>query len=119
MISGWCRVFEQQTDPRTVAAGLARPIEWVETGVIPKAQLCNIQYEDLIYDPIATVKQVYEFYGLTLSGAAEQEIVKYMQAHPRDVRPAHKYALGEDKEIAEERKALKRYQDYFSVPNEN
>ena len=111
-------VYEQITEPAAVAAALSRPIDWLETGVIPKRQLCSIQYADLMEDPIATVGRIYEWYGLDFSAAARRAVVGYLEAHPRSERPAHRYATGHLDQIRAERSAVRRYQDYFSVPDE-
>ncbi len=110
--------FDFQTDPQLLARSLIRPIEFLESGLIPKDQLCNIQYLDLVKDPLATVGSVYEFFGMEFSGAARAAISDYLTANPRTARPPHSYAASAEQVTAADRAALKQYQDYFRVPSE-
>jgi hypothetical protein len=42
----------------------------------------------------------------------------YVEAHPRDARPAHKLNLGSDEMNSRDRIAFRRYQEYFAIPYE-
>ncbi|MET0547491.1 MAG: sulfotransferase [Caulobacterales bacterium] len=110
--------YESITNPALAAAMLTRPIDFIEGGLIPPGRLCNIQYEDLMADPVGAVRQIYEFYSMDFTPAAEAAIEKYVREHPRSSRPPHVYSHGDDSQISAERRAFKPYQDYFRVPNE-
>ena len=68
---------------QATAASLCQPIDLIEAGVIPAAQLHNLQYEDLIGDPVATVAAAYAHFGLTLGEPARTAIAAHLAAHPR------------------------------------
>jgi hypothetical protein len=67
---------------------------------------------------MATVEALYRHFGLPLSEAGRRGIQRYLNEHPRDARPAHKFAIGSADSVANARQAFKRYQDYFKIPSE-
>lgn len=97
---------------------MATPIDWLESGVLPKERLCNVQYQDFMQDPIGLAKSIYDYFEIELPEASLKAMQEYMEANPRHKRPQHKYEVGEKEAIALERKAYARYQAYFNVPNE-
>jgi hypothetical protein len=110
--------YEQITDPVMTAAMLSRPIDWLESGTIPRRQFLSVQYPDLIRNSVGTVERIYEYFDAPLTPQTRQSFADYVRDHPRTKRPPHRYSLGTDEQIREERAAFKRYQDYFAVPNE-
>lgn len=111
-------MFDAITDPQATAASLCHPIDLIEAGAIPAAQLHNLQYEDLIGDPVATLAAAYAQFGLTLGGPSRTEIAAHLAAHPRDSRPPHRYQDGDPARIDDERTMFARYERYFRVPRE-
>lgn len=110
--------YEHITEPELTAETVTRPIDWIESGAIPRDQLYNVLYDELMYDPVAVVSSIYDYYGLPFTDETRQAIVDHVKAHPRTRRPAHRYALGADEQVREEREAFRRYQKYFNVPDE-
>lgn len=110
--------YEQYTDPNRASATLTRVTAQVRDGVIPKDRLCNVAYADIVSDPLKVVQQVYDFFGLPFSEVSRRNIQKYVDENPREARPAHRYAVGTDEMISNERKLFKAYTDYFDVPEE-
>jgi hypothetical protein len=125
-ILGWIRsnkpqmrgAYEQVTDPELMAAQLSAPIDLIEQGLLPRAQLCNVQYQEFMRDPVAVAEQVYRFMGRTMTHAGRAAMSRYMSERPREARPKAKIDLGTSEQISAERRAFQRYQDYFNVPNE-
>ena len=124
-ILGWIRsdrVFvsgasEQILDESITAAMLTQPIEWLERGVIPRAQLGNVQYLELTERPLETIEAVYAHFGLTLSAAARASMAAYLEANPRVKRPSHKYR--EQREQSGQAASLfDAYRRYFNVQRE-
>ncbi len=111
-------MFDAITDPHATAASLSAPIDLIESGLIAPGQLCNLQYEDLIAEPVETVAKAYEFFGLELGAPARAVIAAHLAAHPRHSRPAHRYDDGDTARIDEERAMFRRYEEYFRVPRE-
>jgi hypothetical protein len=109
--------FEAVSNPAVCAEVLSRPIDWIESGVLPEKQLCNIQYDDFIADPLGTVEDIYNYFGQEFSAAARAAMQAHIEQHPRSERPAHRYDTGDSEIVAAERLAFKRYQDFFKIPN--
>ncbi|MCY4426755.1 MAG: sulfotransferase [Halieaceae bacterium] len=106
------------TNPEISAFNLCRPIELLESGVLPESQLYNLQYLDLVADPVQAVLNIYHYFDVTAEAESGQALREYMQANPRNKHSAHSYVLGDSENIAMERQAYQKYQQYFSVQNE-
>jgi hypothetical protein len=108
----------QFTNPDLSAGMMAQPIGWLESGVLPKDRLCNVQYRDFISDPMAAIAAIYDTFGLELTDDARAGMEQRWTALAREKRPAHTYDLGSAEEISLEREAFRPYQEYFAVPEE-
>lgn len=97
---------------------MSEPIELLESGRLPREQLCNIQFHEFISDPMAAVRTIYDYFSIELTKSASEAIQAYIAQNPRARRPAHHYATGAEELVDDERKAYARYQQYFNVPNE-
>lgn len=101
-----------------VSAGLLEiPIDQLETGVLPREQLFNMQFHEFIDDPMSSVAALYEYFDLGLSDTSRQAMEQYLRDNPRSSRPRHQYPVIHDN-LEMERRAYARYQAYFNVPNE-
>jgi hypothetical protein len=110
--------FEFVLDPELAAQRYNGFIDKLEAGIVPKAQLYSLQYNDLVRDPIGSVESLYRYFGIEFTDAARAAMTAYMAANPRDARPAHKVERGSEAVIAKERQAFRRYQAYFGVASE-
>jgi hypothetical protein len=99
------------------AAALGRPIDLMEQGRIPKAQIYNAIFREFTADPVSAVEKIYGHFGMEISAAGRTAMGAYMLAHPREKR-GHVYHTGGDELISHDRQVLRRYQEYFKVPNE-
>lgn len=111
-------MFDAITDPVATAASLSAPIDLIKAGVIPTAQLHNLQYEELINNPDTIIATAYAHFGLTLGQPARAAITAHLAAHPRSSRPPHRYDDGGATRVDEERAMFARYESYFRVPRE-
>jgi hypothetical protein len=105
-------------DPDIVAARFGAVIDKIESGAVPKARLFNLLYGDLIGDPLATIEALYRHFGVAFTDEARQAMTTYIEHNPRDARASHRVGAGSDEDIAYERRAFRRYQDYFGIPTE-
>jgi Sulfotransferase family len=125
-ILGWIRSdqphkrgsFDAVTDPELMATQLCVPIDLIAQGVIPPERLCNVQYQDFMEDPFAVAKRIYEYVGRPMTEQAEASMRRYMAENPRTARPRPKIDIGSHELVEAERRAFRRYQEYFGVPNE-
>jgi hypothetical protein len=108
--------FEYVTDPNLAAGRFNAVIDQIEDGAIPDDRLHHVLYADLVADPIAAITAMYDAFGLKLTEEGRCAMEAYVEAHPRDARPAHKLNLGSDEMNSRDRIAFRRYQDYFSIP---
>lgn len=111
-------IFNFMTDPETSAQRLTRPIEWIENGDIPKDQIANIRYDELVADPLAALEKTYAQINLELDADGRKAISAYFAEHPMSERKPHVYATGQAENIARQRPYFQRYQSYFDIPSE-
>jgi Sulfotransferase family len=109
--------FEHLRDIEVTAQMLCRPIDWIESGAVPKGQLCSTRFREFTENPISAVEKIYQFFDMSLSASGRQAMEAYMLAHPRSKR-GHVYSDGTQTLISHERQVLRRYQEYFKVPDE-
>ncbi|MFA5633159.1 MAG: sulfotransferase [Porticoccaceae bacterium] len=109
----------QVTNPANLAATLHQAIDWIEQGVIPAKQIANVQYLDFIDDPLATIEGLYKHLDIELTPTALAAMRHYLDEHPREQRPAHRYNTGKAELYGEERELFARYENYFGVHREN
>lgn len=110
--------FESLLSHDGVAARLETVIDWVERGAIPREQVYNWQYADLIQRPIEAIRTLYAKNDMEFSAQAEANMRAYMAAKPQGKFGAHTYSVGEKEEIAKNRALYRRYQAYYGVADE-
>jgi hypothetical protein len=94
----------------TIAAELVeRVMSWRDTH--DDGMFVDLAYDDLVADPIATIRSVYEHGGEELSIDAERAMRRYLAAHPHGEHGRHRYdldALGLDAAALRDRFATYR-----------
>lgn len=61
----------------------------------PEHPVIDVQYADLMRDPLATVEQVYGACGVALDARARDALATYVAAHPKGALGTHRYDLAE------------------------
>lgn len=110
--------FERALAPEGVAAGMNMVIDQIERGEIPRVQIHDFQFADLVERPIEAVRALYECTGLPWSAEAQGGMEAYLAHKPKGKFGAHRYVLGEREQIERERRLYERYQRFHRVPNE-
>jgi hypothetical protein len=101
---------------RRWAEGIRRALAYRDSGRVPAAQFCDVQYTDLVRDPIGTVKQIYVLFDLELTPAAEQRMRRFLAENPKDKHGSHRYSLEQFGLNAEqERERYRAYRERFGV----
>lgn len=79
--------------------------------------ICDMQYADVVRDPIGEVKKVYKHFDEPVTAEAETAMNAFMQNNPQGKHGSHKYAL-EDYGLTKEqiRAHYKDYTDRFNIP---
>ena len=105
-------------NPHLMAGLFTHVIGQLESGAIPADRLCNIQYKDLVADPLGTIDAIHRHFDIPLSEAGRAGMQRYLADNPRDARPAHRYPAATGDALTQARDAYRRYQDYFGIPSE-
>lgn len=95
---------------------LDRSVAARENGTVRPEQVIDIQFGELMADPIKTVRKIYEKFDLELTAEAEQRMRRFLAANPSDKHGKHVYrfsATGLD--LRAERRKAQRYMDFFGV----
>ena len=110
--------FESLMTPQSGAARLDGVIALIESGAVPRAQIHNFRYVDMIDNPLAALRTLYHDVGLELSDAALAGMRDYLSHKPQGKFGKHRYSVGEQQENARKRAFFRRYQEYFNCPDE-
>ena len=78
-------------------AMLEESVKWIDAfrSANPQYQIVDVQYADLVRDPLRTVEDLYGACGTELDGSARDAIAAYLNAHPRGKFGVHGYDLAE------------------------
>lgn len=80
----------------------------------PPATFCEVDYRQLVSDPIGAVRRIYDHAGMWLAPEVEQRMERYVASHPQHQGGVHRYS-GEQFGISREeiRAGTKRYREWF------
>jgi hypothetical protein len=99
--------------------GLDRSVAAREDGSVPARRVVDVHFGAFMADPLATIRGIYERFGLELTREAEARMRRFLAEHPADKHGGHRYRFadtGLDEGALRER--ARRYQRYFDVPSE-
>jgi hypothetical protein len=103
-----------------VAAALTRSIEARESGLVPPGRIVDLQFRDLLADPVGAVKRIYDRFGLAYSAEAEAGARRFLAENPGDRHGTHTYRFADTGlDLEEERARFRPYCEYFEVPAED
>ena len=102
-----------------VRAGLEASVRARESGVVPNNQVMDIQFREFMAEPVATIRKIYERFGLELSADAERRMRTFLAANPDDKHGKHAYRFVDTGlALDEQRERVSHYQRFFDVPSE-
>ena len=112
------RTFSEAVDPVAVGAevtrrwadGITRALRARDAGCAPADRFFDLQYTDLVRDPMGTVRQIYTHFGMPLTAPAEERMRRFLAQHPKDKHGPHHYSLQQFGFDADEERA--RYRAY-------
>jgi hypothetical protein len=96
-------------------------IDLIESGSLRPNFFANIQYAEFIRDPMTAIGKVYRDLGLTMSPEARAKMTTFLDERNKGShgnKASYEKSKADDPRTLEERRAFKRYQEYFNVPNE-
>ncbi len=80
------------------------------------ARIIDVHYDDLMADPVAAVRSIYEFHGVDWPEGHDQTLRRHLEANPQHKHGAHRYTPADfgltDGAIAER---LADYIDHFDL----
>ncbi len=116
--------FSEAVDPAMVgnevtrrwAEGIRRALAARDAGCAPAESFVDVRYDDLVRDPIGTVRRIYAQLDLAFTPLAEDRMQRYVAAHPKDKHGRHQYSLAQFGLDADaERARYGSYCDRFSL----
>jgi hypothetical protein len=118
------RFNTERPDPVAVGRDLNRLLEGmlrqsIEQRPSGDGRFVDVQFRDLVEDPIAEVRRVYDRAGRELTPQSEAAMRAYLVAERDAKHGKHVYDLADfGLELAERREALRFYSERFGVPDD-
>ncbi|MFA5885836.1 MAG: sulfotransferase [Acidimicrobiia bacterium] len=119
----WIR--SDEVDPLEIAATSVFGLSLMLNGIaapdaaLPAGQVAELQYLDLLHDPVEAIGRAYDGLGLTMAPDMPDRIREYLAARPQGHAGTHRYSLADyGLDAAEIRAGLGPYLETFSVPEE-
>lgn len=85
----------------------------------PPEQFYDLQFHDFQQDPLGAIADIYDHFGLPLSGEAERAMVGFREDNPRGKYGGHRYEVADWGLDADSIRArLRPYIDRFDIPRE-
>jgi hypothetical protein len=79
-LTWWARALDQATQVRARHADKA-------------AQFMDIQFDEIIADPVAAIRRAYDHFEMPWSQRAEEQMRSFLAANPRGKHGTHRYSL--------------------------
>jgi hypothetical protein len=85
----------------------------------PAAIFLDIQYNELVQDPVGTIRKIYDYFDYPWSGLFEQRMEQWLQENPKGKHGVQEYAMEEyGLSAAAIERSFGRYRDYYSIERE-
>jgi hypothetical protein len=98
----------------------ASAIRFREENAALREQFFDVGYSDLVRDPMAMVRRIYEHFGMQLTGEAEEAMRRFAGKNRMNKHGVHHYTLEEfgfDPDAI--RRCFRFYTDYYQIKAEN
>jgi len=118
------RYYFDHPNPLVMGRSLSAAVERLLRGIdrdraADDPRFFDVQFLDLMADPIAMVRRVYAASGREFTASAEQGMRDWMAANQRAKHGAHEYSAGDfGIDVDERRQALRFYHERFGVPTD-
>ncbi len=87
--------------------------------ILPEAQISDVRYAELMGDPVASVKSLYQQWDIPFARELANRVAEYLRDKPKGKFGDHSYSFEDTGlNLAEERARYQAYQAYFDVPSE-
>ncbi len=99
-----------------ISIALQRSVEARENGVIHPDQVIDIHFKDFMADTFGTIRKIYDRFDLEYTLEAESRMHRFLAENPSDKHGKHTYSFADTGlDLAEEKKKVQHYVDYFKV----
>jgi hypothetical protein len=62
---------------------------------VPRDQIMHVEYDELVKDPVAMARGIYERFGYPADPGLEARMAEWLKAHPSDRHGKHVYRLSD------------------------
>jgi hypothetical protein len=116
--------FSDTIDPADTGAectrrwseGLTRALRERDAGCAPPERFLDVRYTDLVRDPIATVRRVYDHFGYPWTDVFHARMERFLAQNPKDKHGQHRYSLAAfGLDADEERARYRTYRERFGL----
>ena len=102
-----------------IIEGLDRSVTAREDGTVAAERVVDVQFDEFMADPFATIQRVYDMLDIELADATEARMRQFLAEHPQDKYGRHHYTFAATElDEGKLRERLHRYQEYFGVASE-
>jgi hypothetical protein len=100
MIYAWYRMVTNEIDIPRMAETFMRALEKAAAASLRFREtnpgiIYDVFYDQLVADPIGTVKGVYDHFGLAWSDSYEEQLKVYVRDNPQGKHGEHNYSLAD------------------------
>ena len=116
--------FSAHVDPTRVGAeqaarwadGIGRALAARDGGRVPAERFIDVHYTDLVRDPLAVARSVYEHFGISLGPTVEARWRRFLAENPQGKHGRHRYDLASfGLRADEERERFRAYRERFDL----
>ncbi len=124
LVSMACSMGSDEVDRREVGRlwskswenAMRKGIEFRRSGAVADARVFDMHFAEMIKDPVAMVRRIYEHFEIDLNDDAAARMQRFLDENPHGQHGVHSYTMEEfgiDPET--ERERFRFYQDYYGV----
>ena len=90
-----------------------------ESGLVKPEQVIDVQFGELMADPVGVIRKIYDKFDLELTEHAAERMRRYVAQNPEDKHGKHGHRFADTGlDPNQEREKIRRYQEYFGVESE-
>ncbi len=121
------RMGSDQVDPQEIGRewsgswerALRKGIAFRDAGTVDASRFFDLHYQDLVRDPIAAVRRIYDHFGLPFDAEAEQRMRVFLAANPQGKHGGHRYEVEQfGLDAGRLREQFRFYEERFAVASE-
>jgi hypothetical protein len=94
-------------------------VKFCQSSAGSQGRFFNVQYSELLRDPMSVVRQIYKHFDMELTSETETAMLRFLAKNPQNRHGVHRYTLEEyglDRES--ERNSFEFYTNFFGIENE-